>query len=67
MPQHECKQRFSSKWNKSERKRQIPHAISYMWNLKYDTNETETEIRLAAKGEGEREKNGRLTDANCYI
>ena len=25
--------------NKSERKRQIPYDITYMWNLKYDTNE----------------------------
>ena len=24
---------------KSERERQIPHYITYMWNLKYDTNE----------------------------
>ena len=44
-----------------------------MWNLTYDTNEpiykTETEIRLVAKwqGEREREKNGRLVDANYYI
>ena len=25
--------------SKSERKRQIPYDITYMWNLKYDTNE----------------------------
>ena len=25
------------------RKRQIPSGITYMWNLKYDTNETETD------------------------
>ena len=24
---------------KSEREKQIPHDITYMWNLKYDTNE----------------------------
>ena len=24
---------------KSERKRQIPYDVTYMWNLKYDTNE----------------------------
>ena len=24
---------------KSERQRQIPYDITYMWNLKYDTNE----------------------------
>ena len=27
----------------SERERQISHDITYMWNLKYDTNEAETE------------------------
>ena len=32
--------------SKSERKRQIPYDITYMWNLKYGTNEPiyETEI-----------------------
>ena len=25
---------------KSERERQIPYDITYMWNLKYDTNES---------------------------
>ena len=33
--------------SKSDRERQIPYNITYMWNLKYDTNEpiyeTETE------------------------
>ena len=28
-----------TKSSKSERERQIPYAITYMWNLKYDTNE----------------------------
>ena len=28
-----------AKWNKSDRDRQIPYDITYMWNLKYDTNE----------------------------
>ena len=28
-----------SKPNKSERERQIPYDITYMWNVKYDTNE----------------------------
>ena len=27
------------KWIKSERERQIPHDIIYMWNPKYNTNE----------------------------
>ena len=30
---------YFTKWNKSEGERQIPHDITYMWNLKYDTNE----------------------------
>ena len=28
-----------TRWSKSERKRQMPYDITYMWNLKYDTNE----------------------------
>ena len=38
---------YHTKRSKSERERQIPYDITYMWNLKYDTNEpiyeTETE------------------------
>ena len=30
---------YHSKWSKSERERQIPYDITYMWNLKYGTNE----------------------------
>ena len=33
---------FAATWMdlvKSERERQIPYGITYMWNLKYDTNE----------------------------
>ena len=28
-----------TKWSKSERERQIPYNITYIWHLKYDTNE----------------------------
>ena len=28
-----------TKWSKSESERQIPYDITYMWNIKYDTNE----------------------------
>ena len=28
-----------TKWGKSERERQIPYDITYMWYLKYATNE----------------------------
>ena len=28
-----------AKWNKSDRERQIPYDITYMWNLKNDANE----------------------------
>ena len=38
---------YQPKWSKSDRERQISYDITYMWNLKYDTNEitykTETE------------------------
>ena len=41
---------YHIKWSKSERERQIPYDISYMWNLKYDTNEfmhkTETDSQI---------------------
>ena len=30
---------YHTNWSKSERERQIPYDITYMWNLKYDTNE----------------------------
>ena len=30
---------YHTKSSKSERERQIPYAITYMWNLKYDTSE----------------------------
>ena len=30
---------YHTKWSKLERERQIPYDITYMWNLKYDTNE----------------------------
>ena len=30
---------YHTKSNKSGRERQVPYDISYMWNLKYDTNE----------------------------
>ena len=30
---------YHTKWSKSERERQIPYDITYMWNLKYSTNE----------------------------
>ena len=30
---------YHTKWSQSERERQIPYDISYMWTLKYDTNE----------------------------
>ena len=55
-----------TKWSKSERERQIPY-ITYMWNLKYDTNEllwnrnrlTDIEKRFGVvKGQGIWERDG---------
>ena len=34
---------YHTKRSKSERKRQISYDITYMWNLKYDTNELSDE------------------------
>ena len=31
---------FHTKWSQSERDRQTPYNITYMWNLKYGTNES---------------------------
>ena len=51
---------YHTQQSKSERERQIPHDITYVWNLKYDTNEiiyeTETDSQtqralVVAKGE----------------
>ena len=38
---------YHTKWSKSERQRQIPYGIAYLWNLKYDTSEPiyETETK----------------------
>ena len=30
---------YHTKWNKSERQAQDKYDITYIWNLKYDTNE----------------------------
>ena len=30
---------YHTKWSKSERERQMSYDITYMWNLKTDTNE----------------------------
>ena len=53
-----------SKWSKSERERQMPYDITYMWNLKCGTKWAYLQNRnrlidienrlVAAKGEGER-------------
>ena len=39
MQQHDGTRDYHTKWSKSDRERQIPYDITYMWNLKYDTNE----------------------------
>ena len=30
---------YHTQWSKSDRERQIPYVITYVWNLGYDTNE----------------------------
>ena len=41
---------YHTKWNKPDKERQISWDITYMWNLKYDTNELiyETETNSQA-------------------
>ena len=29
---------YTTKWNNLKRERKIPYDITFMWNLKYDTN-----------------------------
>ena len=70
-----------TKWSKSDRERQIPYDITYMWSLKYDTNQliykTETDSQnrrtdlwllgeWGAEGEGWVGSLG-SADANYYI
>ena len=58
---------------KSQRERQIPYDITYMWSLKYDINEpiyeTETDIDCPVeRGVGDRWTGDLgLADANYYI
>ena len=46
---------YHAKWSKSERERQIPYDITYMWNIKYDTNES---IYETEKNHRHREQTG---------
>ena len=64
---------YHTKWSQSERERQIPYDITYMWDLKSDTNELTCEIetdswlpRRGGWGEGWTGNLG-LVDANYYI
>ena len=65
---------------KSERKRQIPYDITYMWNLKYGTNECiykketdsqtwRTDLYLSERKQGGRGSRWEfeVVNANCYI
>ena len=38
-----------TKWSKSEKERQIPYDISYMWNPKSDTSEPNNEIKKESR------------------
>ena len=41
---------YHTKWSRSDRERQIPYTITYMWSLKHNTNEliykTETDSEI---------------------
>ena len=49
---------YHTKRSKSDRERQIPCDITYMWNLKYDTNELiyETKTDSQKQTHGHREQ-----------
>ena len=38
-----------TEWSKPERERQIPYDNTYMWNLKYDTNELFTKQKQSLR------------------
>ena len=40
-----------TKWSKSERERQIPCDITYMWNLEYDINGSTKQKQTQGQGE----------------
>ena len=63
-----------AEWSKSNRERQISYDITYMWNLKYDTNEPIYERETEQTGGCQRRElkegcSGRLglADVNYYI
>ena len=37
---------YHTKWSKPDRERQISYDITYMWNLKYETNELIYETKI---------------------
>ena len=55
-----------TKWSKPERKRQIPYGITYLWNLKYGTDDpiykTETDRCQGEQTCGSQEGEGRECD-----
>ena len=40
---------YNTKWSKSERERQMPYDFTYIWNLKYDTNELACETETGSQ------------------
>ena len=40
---------YHTKWSKSDRERQIPYDIFYIWTLKYNTNENFYEIETESQ------------------
>ena len=64
-----------TKKSKSERERQIPYDITYIWNLKYNTNEhiyktnklTDIKNRLAVARKEARTGISGLADVNNYV
>ena len=66
---------YHIKWIKSEKERQTPCDIAYVWNLKYDRNEQKQTHRHREQTHGCQEGSVRggwigslgLTDVNYYI
>jgi len=59
--------RYYAKSSKSERERQIPYDLSYMYNLKKNNNElTDTENRLVGCGGGQNCEAGQKIQTSSY-
>ena len=64
---------YHTKWSKSERERQILYNTTYMWNLKYSTNEpiykteTDSQNRFVVAEEGRSGRDWEVEVSRCKL